>query len=100
MSEDKNKTYQKKLKWVEEEFIAPAFQEYTKNKKAPITMGEFETFVMDLFTSESKVQATSFGCSVDFPNRSVIYIINLSYIDGDTVYIGKHPVCFSYNMPK
>lgn len=101
MEPEKNhiRKIQAKLKWVESEFVQPAFDDWVRRRKPPMTMDDFDMFVRQLFTSQSKVQVLRHGCSISFPDRAALYVMHLGYIDdNDTIIFAKNPICRTYNM--
>ena len=95
---ENTKQIQAKLKWVELEFVNVAFDNFVAKRKPPITMAEYDMFVRQLFTKESKVQVICHGCSVNFAEGSALYALHLGYVTDSNVIMSTRPIVRTYNM--
>ena len=98
-----NKEYNRicyKLKWVEKEFVVPAFEEYMRHVKSPVTMSEYEEFISNLFTHDSKVQVIQYGCMKDLCEGVSLYAMTLGYITDDSTLITGRTFCISNKIEK
>ena len=85
-------SYMKKLKWVEKEFVVPAWVEFCKQHDEPLTLSEFDEFCYNLFTDESRVKALSYAASVDFVYHETRYSIILGYVDEHDKILACRPI--------
>lgn len=92
------KEHERKLKWVEEEFVVPAFNEFVKHLEPPMTLTEYDYFINKLFDRESRVQVVSFGSSVDFITQSTMYVLVIGYLDEEHKVLATRPIMFTYGM--
>lgn len=87
-----DKTYFRKLAWVEHEFFKPAFDQFCRNQKLPLSPDEYCYFVTNLFTKESNVQVLTFNVSVDFVYGEIFYCCILGYIDSKKTIKATKPI--------
>lgn len=78
---DRELANKRKLKWVTDEFIIPAFEQFKKEHDSLITMAEFDEFALNLFTPQSKVQVLSFSCRVDYVFHAILYELIVGIVD-------------------
>ncbi|MBR1987831.1 MAG: hypothetical protein IKA36_02205 [Clostridia bacterium] len=91
---DQEVSNKRKLKWVTNEFIIPAFEQFKKEHDGLVSMTEFDEFAENLFTEKSKVRVLAFSCRVDHVFREILYELIIGIVDAnDTVMSSAVVIC-------